>query len=48
MGIIVWEGIPRQCADKAYSLFNEKIPKYGLSMEVRNHSSIEIVVIPIE
>jgi hypothetical protein len=35
MGIIVWEGIPRRKADEAYEVLKDKLPKYGISMEVR-------------
>jgi hypothetical protein len=39
MGIIAWEGVSRQLADKAYDTLKEKLPKYGLPLEVNllNH-----------
>jgi hypothetical protein len=34
IGIIVWEGIQRSKADKAYDVLKDKLPKYGMAMEV--------------
>jgi hypothetical protein len=36
MGIIAWEGIERTKADEAYDVLKEKLPKYGMAMEVNN------------
>jgi hypothetical protein len=34
MGIIVWEGIPRSDADKAYDSLKETVPQFGMALEV--------------
>lgn len=36
MGIIAWEGVSRQLADLAYDNLKDKLPKFGLPLEV-NH-----------
>ena len=38
MGIIAWEGIERTKADEAYDVLKDKLPKYGMAMEVNKDS----------